>query len=67
MAEQDEAIAELAGRRFRIKRQLLEDLQQQFGNESGTLGLIPQVLGDLLGDSRDEVDSGSERETDSPY
>ena len=45
----------------------LDDLQRQFADERGALGLVPDVLGDLLSDPADEVDAGSERETDSPY
>ncbi len=45
----------------------LSDLHRQFDDRSGTLGLIPTVLEDLLGTQRPDVDSGSEREPDSPY
>ena len=42
-------------------------LQRQFADERGTLGLVPQVLDDLLRDSGDDIDAGSDREADSPY
>lgn len=48
----------------------LGDLQDQYGDRSDTLGLMPTVLGDLLGGARssgDGVDLGSDREPDSPY
>lgn len=48
----------------------LGDLQDQYADRSDTLGLMPTVLGDLLGGARPSaaaVDVGSERESDSPY
>jgi len=48
----------------------LADLRDQYADRSDTLGLVPQVLGDLLGGARSgtaTVEVGSEREADSPY
>lgn len=48
----------------------LGDLQDQYADRSDTLGLMPTVLGDLLGGARpagDGVELGSDREPDSPY
>ena len=56
----------LARRLYRVTS-YLGDLQTQFADERGSLGLVPEVLGDLLTDPVDDVDAGSERETDSPY
>ena len=56
----------LARRLYRVTT-YLDDLQRQFADERGSLGLVSQVLGDLLRDPGDEIDAGSEREADSPY
>lgn len=45
----------------------LGDLQDQYADRSDTLGLVPTVLGDLLGGARPDVELGSDREPDSPY
>ncbi len=48
----------------------LGDLQEQYADRSDTLGLVPTVLGDLLGGARasgDHLELGSDREADSPY
>ena len=45
----------------------LTDLQEQYADRSDTLGLLPTVLGDLLGGARPDPDLGSDREPDSPY
>jgi CRP-like cAMP-binding protein len=45
----------------------LSDLQEQFADQGEVLGLVPAVLGELLGSSAPKWEPGSERETDSPY
>lgn len=45
----------------------LDDLQRQFAGRPGALGLVPEVLEDLLADRSVAIDSGSEREPDAPY
>lgn len=45
----------------------LEDLQRQFAGQPGALGLVPEVLEDLLADRSATIDSGSDREPDAPY
>ena len=56
----------LAGRLHRVTT-FLGDLQEQFADRSGTLGLVPTVLKGLLSQEQREVDLGSDREPDSPY
>lgn len=60
-------VATTLARRLHQITGYLEDLQEQFAEQPGTLGLVPQVLEDLLGDAGDAIDPGSERERDSPY
>ena len=60
-------VATTLARRLHRVTSYLDDLQRQFADERGALGLVPAVLGDLLGQQVDDVDAGSERETDSPY
>lgn len=45
----------------------LTDLQEQFADQSETLGLVPSVLRELIGSATSDPDPGSEREPDSPY
>ena len=45
----------------------LADLEEQFADRPGTLGLVPTVLKDLLSQEQRDVEIGSEREPDSPY
>lgn len=45
----------------------LTDLQHQYADREDTLGLVPSVLSDLLGGQRPPVESGSDRESESPY
>ena len=56
----------LAGRLHRVTT-VLGDLQEQFADRPGTLGLVPTVLSGLLSQHRRDVDLGSDREPDSPY
>ena len=56
----------VARRLYRIVG-FLDDLQQQFADEPGTLGLVPQVIEQLLGAPDRNVEPGSEREIESPY
>jgi CRP/FNR family cyclic AMP-dependent transcriptional regulator len=56
----------LAGRLHRVTT-FLGDLQEQFADRPGTLGLVPTVLTGLLSQDHRDVDLGSDRETDSPY
>jgi CRP/FNR family transcriptional regulator, cyclic AMP receptor protein len=56
----------LAGRLHRVTT-FLGDLQEQFADRPGTLGLVPTVLKGLLSQDQRDVDLGSDREPDSPY
>jgi CRP/FNR family cyclic AMP-dependent transcriptional regulator len=56
----------LAKRLHRVTS-FLGDLQRQFEDRPGTLGLVPTVLEDLLAGDHAEFEPGSEREPDSPY
>jgi CRP/FNR family transcriptional regulator, cyclic AMP receptor protein len=60
-------IAQVLARRLSRVTSYIDDVYRQFEHHGGTLGLVPQVLDDLLGTHRTEVDAGSEREPDSPY
>lgn len=60
-------IAQVLARRLYRVTSYIDDVYRQFEQHGGTLGLVPQVLDDLLGTHRAEVDAGSEREPDSPY
>ncbi len=56
----------LAGRLWQVST-YLSDLQAQFADRDDVLGLVPRVLEDILGSTRDQPDPGSEREDESPY
>lgn len=56
----------LAHRLWRVST-YLSDLQDQYADRADTLGLMPDVLRDLLSTHHPPVDLGSERERDSPY
>jgi CRP-like cAMP-binding protein len=60
-------LAVVLARRLHRVTTYLGDLQQQFADRPGTLGLVPTVLERLLGDDGTGLDPGSEREPDSPY
>ena len=60
-------LAVVLARRLRQVTSYLADLQEQFADQAGTLGLVSTVGGELLGGTHAQVDSGSEREPDSPY
>ncbi len=60
-------IAQVLARRLSRVTSYIDDVYRQFDQHSGTLGLVPKVLDDLLGSHRPDVDAGSEREPDSPY
>ena len=56
----------LASRLHRVTT-FLGDIQEQFADRPGTLGLVPAVLHGLLSQGHAEVELGSDREPDSPY
>jgi CRP-like cAMP-binding protein len=60
-------VAELLARRLQRVTSYLGDLEQQFADRSGTLGLVPTVLAELLGSDLPDPDVGSDRATDMPY
>lgn len=60
-------IAQVLARRLARVTSYIDDVYRQFEQHGGTLGLVPQVLDDLLGSHQPDVDAGSEREPDSPY
>lgn len=45
----------------------LSDLQDQYAGRTDTLGLVPEVLRELLGGGGTIAEPGSEREVESPY
>lgn len=60
-------VAEMLAARLRRMTTYLADLQVQFAGEAGTLGLVGEVLENLLHSGRPTVEPGSEREPDAPY
>lgn len=60
-------LAVMLASRLRRVTTYLVDLQEQFADRSGSLGVVPEVLQDLLGSDRPPADVGSDREPDSPY
>jgi CRP-like cAMP-binding protein len=62
----EQLFRDVAGRLHRVTT-FLGDLQEQFADRPGTLGLVPTVLKGLLSQEQRDVDLGSDREPDSPY
>jgi CRP/FNR family cyclic AMP-dependent transcriptional regulator len=60
-------LAVVLARRLHRVTTFMGDLQEQFADRPGTLGLVPTVLQGLLSHEHADVDLGSDRETDSPY
>jgi CRP/FNR family cyclic AMP-dependent transcriptional regulator len=60
-------LATVLARRLWQVSTYLSDLQEQFADKGEVLGLVPKVLGELLGSALPSIDPGSERETESPY
>lgn len=61
-------LAVVLAERLRQVTSFLGDLEDQFADRPGTLGLVPAVLTGLLGGSGGSpVDTGSDREPDAPY
>ncbi len=60
-------LAVTLARRLHRVTTFMGDLQEQFADRPGTLGLVPTVLQGLLSHKQVDVDLGSDRETDSPY
>ncbi len=60
-------LARMLARRLWQVSTYLTDLQEQFADQSATLGLVPTVLRELIGSPSDDPDPGSEREPDAPY
>lgn len=60
-------LAVTLARRLHRVTTFLGDLQDQFADRPGTLGLVPTVLSGLLSHEQRDVDLGSDREADSPY
>lgn len=60
-------LATLLAQRLWQVSSYLADLQDQYADESGTRGLVPTVLSELLGSHRPPADPGSDRERESPY
>jgi CRP-like cAMP-binding protein len=56
----------LAQRLWRVST-FLSDLQDQYADRADTLGLMPDVLRELLGAHPAPVETGSDREDESPY
>ncbi len=60
-------LATVLARRLWQVSTYLSDIQEQFADKGEVLGLVPQVLSELLGSALPSTDPGSERETESPY
>lgn len=60
-------LAMTLARRLHRVTTFLGDLEEQFADRPGTLGLVPAVLQGLLSQEQRDVDLGSDREPDSPY
>jgi CRP/FNR family transcriptional regulator, cyclic AMP receptor protein len=60
-------LAVMLARRLHRVTTYLGDLNEQFADRPGTLGLVPTVLQELLSAEQADADPGSEREPDSPY
>lgn len=60
-------LAVVLARRLRRVTTFLGDMQQQYGDRTDALGLLPEVVSSLLSEQAGEIDGGSERESDSPY
>lgn len=61
-------IARLLAKRLRLATSYLADLQQQYADHGGNLGLVGHVLGSLLEHGqRPPVQPGSAREPNPPY
>lgn len=60
-------LAVILAARLRRVTTFLADLQEQFADQRGALGAVPEVLGELLGSGGPTPQVGSERAADSPY
>jgi CRP/FNR family transcriptional regulator, cyclic AMP receptor protein len=60
-------LAVMLARRLHRVTTYLGDLEEQFADRPGTLGLVPTVLQELLSAEGAAAEPGSEREPDSPY
>lgn len=60
-------LAVTLARRLHRLTGLLGDLHDQFAHRPGTLGLVPNVVAELMSDDRPPADPGSDREPDVPY
>lgn len=60
-------LAVVLAARLRRVTTFLSDIDHQFADRTTTLGLVPEVLSQLLSGAVGEVDTGSEREPESPY
>jgi len=60
-------LATMLARRLHRVTSWMGDLQDQFADQPGALGVLPTVLSDLLADDRPEPEIGSDREPDVPY
>jgi CRP-like cAMP-binding protein len=60
-------LAVTLARRLHRVTSLLGELHRQFADRPGTLGLLPGVVAELMGNDRPAAETGSDREPDSPY
>jgi CRP-like cAMP-binding protein len=60
-------LATLLARRLLQISTYLTDIQEQYADRQDTLGLVPEVVRELLGGQASIVETGSEREPESPY
>lgn len=60
-------LATLLARRLWQVSTYLSDLRAQFADRTDIIGLVPDVVDDLLRSDRPEPELGSDRERDSPY
>lgn len=60
-------LATVLARRLTQVSSYLADLERQYSDRSDSLGVVPEVLAELLGGPNEPIESGSDREPDAPY
>jgi CRP/FNR family cyclic AMP-dependent transcriptional regulator len=60
-------LATVLARRLTQVSSYLADLERQFADRSDSLGVVPEVLAELLRGQGETIDPGSDREPDAPY
>lgn len=60
-------LATVLARRLAQVSSYLADLERQYADRSDSLGVVPDVLAELLGGHGEPIEPGSDREPDAPY